>query len=102
MPQQPNFKNPKDFNRHIIFDEIQKVIYIEIKTAINASPLNYEYNKVVSGDYYDYIPVAFRAQVAKVVGEGFRVVPFVAYGYAVGDTAVMSIVGINVKNTIGA
>ncbi len=68
------------YRRHIVVDNINKVIFIEVQMALNGNLKEKEYYDITNGRWPEYVPINVKAQLVEVVANGYRVQPMVNMG----------------------
>ena len=66
------------YRRHLVIDNINKVIKIEVQTSLNGHPKQWEYDDITKGLWYKYTPRELKDDFQKAIGNGYRVEPFLA------------------------
>ena len=85
------------FRRHIVVDNLNKTIYIEVQTDLNYYPKTHEYNAIVNGLYHRYLPADLLKQLTDAVNNGYQVKPVLCMGLFDNDYYVLQLQDFGLK-----
>jgi protein-L-isoaspartate O-methyltransferase len=68
------------YRRHIIIDNIHRIIYIEVQNDLKGYPKQKEYENIVAGLWPDYVPREFKTQLKEAAAGGYKVQPMICDG----------------------
>lgn len=85
------------YRRHIVIDNIAKVIYIEVQCSLNGNVKPAEYWDLKNGNWHKYVPAQERDNLAKAIAGGYQVKPMVNNGGKNEQYYIIQIVEVNAK-----
>lgn len=68
------------YRRHIVVDNINKVVYIEVQHSFKGHPKLQEYQDIKNGNWSPYVPAEMRDQFRDIIGNGYRLTPMLNQG----------------------
>jgi hypothetical protein len=83
LVQTAKTKLPEEaFRRHVLVDNINRIIFIQVMTNLKGDLLMKEYKDITeNGQWYNYIHPMLREQIGKVKADGYRVQAVMIDGY---------------------
>lgn len=89
--QSPIVEHPGVLKRHIVIDNDNKVVYIQVMRAFGGTPISKEWNDINEGRYYLYLPADARDSIIREVRNGYKVIPVVFEGHTNRDFYMLQI-----------
>lgn len=89
------------YRRHIVIDNIARVIYIEVQADLRGSPKLQEYQDIAyNKQWYKYVPSNIRQQLSDVINGGYRVQPMFNFGAMTEEYYIIQITSLEEKTLI--
>jgi hypothetical protein len=83
------------YQRHIVIDNIEKVIYIEVQTDLKGYPKAREYEDIANnGLWYKYVPANIRNDLSQAIANGYRITGVVNMGAKTEEYYVLQLIEI--------
>lgn len=93
-------EHPGVLKRHIIIDNDNHVVYIQVMQAVNGNHIRREWDDIKQGRYHQYLPAEARAPVAEQVNNGYRVCPVKMDGQTNRDFYILQLTELRRKSVI--
>jgi hypothetical protein len=92
MNREVNLNAP--YRRHIVVNNVERVIYIEVQASLNGNLKLQEYHDIDNGQWHKYVPADKRNEFAAAINGGFTVRPMVNTGGMNEQYYIIQIVGV--------
>lgn len=87
----------KAFRRHIVVDNIQHIVFIQVMPNFNGNLKTDEATQISRGTWWPFVPVEIKQDFAKAISQGYRVEPFVCIAMQNEEYYVMQITELQSK-----
>ena len=89
------------YRRHIVIDNIHKVVYIEVQASLKGHPKQHEWEDIAENNlWHKYLPTEIIPQIREIVTNGYKVQPMVNFGASSEAFYVIQMSEIHKKETI--
>lgn len=89
--------NPLSLKRHIVIDNIAKVIYIQVMYKFDGSLKQQEWYDLKNGNWHSYVPKEYIMQFKGCITGGYTVMPYFAEAMANEEYMILQIAELGAK-----